>query len=123
MSLRILKRVLVISLSNKRPKLAERIAGLDEGHLHILYDHLLGQRWAEGEESGQPGLTAEELEAFAEACQSYQFPTRLLHSFRDSLVHVLRDFFPGLAGKLSRMSDIEFEWLYQQVTGRRKGTF
>jgi hypothetical protein len=121
LSLRIFKRVLIVSLANKQRKLAERIAVLDECQVYILYDHLLEQRWAKAKEGGQPMLTTDELEMVAEACQCYQFPIRSLHSFKRSLVQVLWGVFPALASKLSRLSDSEFEWLHELVTGRKKG--
>jgi hypothetical protein len=122
LSLRIFKRVLVVSLANKQRKLAERIAVLDERQVHILYDHLLEQQWAKADRGRQFVMTTDELQALAEACQSYEFPSRFLHSFKCSLVQILRGAFPALASKLSRLSESEFEWLYAQVTGRRKGS-
>jgi hypothetical protein len=122
MSLPIFKRVLVGSLSDKRPNLAERIAGLGEDGVRVIYDHLLERRRGKAAADRQPELIAEELAAVAEACQSFPLAARFMRYFKGALVRALQEGFPDLASKLSRLSGSEFERLYEFVKARRKGS-
>jgi hypothetical protein len=115
------KRYLVAALADTQPGLAERIVELDGHQLGILYDHFHeGGPYDEGNDA-RHGLTPQELRVVAEACRSFRFPVRFVRLFKGSLAHHLGEVFPALAGKLSRLSDSEFEGLYEQVQGRRKG--
>jgi hypothetical protein len=121
MSLPLLKRVLVVSLSDKRPNLAERIAGLGACQVRLIYDHLLERRRDKAGDGRQPTLIAEELAAVAEACQSFPFAARFMRCFKGALLRALQEGFPDLASKLSLLSDSEFERLCEFVKGRREG--
>jgi hypothetical protein len=122
MSFSLFRRVLIVSLTDNWPNLAERIAGLGEDGVRIIYDHLLERRRGKAKADRKPTLIPEELAAVAEACQSFPLAARFMRYFKAALVRALQEGFPGLASKLSRLSDREFERLYEFVKGRRKGS-
>jgi hypothetical protein len=119
---RAFRRLLVTSLAEAHPSLAERIAALNGHQLRTLHDHFRGLAAAGRPKGGRHGLSAQELTTVAEACESYLHPVRVLRYFRDALVGHLRDLFPGLARKLARLSERQFARLYEQVTRRSNGS-
>ena len=116
------KRLLVTSLAEAHPSLAERVAELSGQKLRILHDHFKGRATADAPAGARHAFSAEELATVAEACESFLHPVRVLGYFRGALVGHLRDFFPGLARKLARLSKRQFARLYEQVTRRRDGS-
>jgi hypothetical protein len=101
--------------------LAERIAGLNGRQLGILFDHF-SQPDSAGAAPGEGhAFSGEELRVLAEACESCRGPTRFLAYVRAALAERLGDLFPGLARKVARLSDDQFERLYAQVTGQAAG--
>jgi hypothetical protein len=116
------KRLLVRSLAEAHPSLAERVAELSGQKLRVLHDHFKGRATADAAAGARHAFSPEELTTVAEACESYLHPVRVLRYFRGALVGHLRDFFPALARKLARLSKRQFARLYQQVTRRRDGS-
>jgi hypothetical protein len=62
------------------------------------------------------------LRVLAEACEPFVSPVRFVRYLRVALVAHLRDLFPDLARKVARLSERQFERLYEQVTGRSNGS-
>ena len=102
-------------------ELAKRIARLDNLQMRLLHEHLPGPNPDDSTPDGWDGLTEEELEAVADAWDSFPYPHRFLGHFREPLVYLFRDTFPGLAQKLARMSERQFTRLYDYVKGRGEG--
>jgi hypothetical protein len=116
------RRFLVESLADARPQLAERIAGLDGHKMGILLDHFSDRAAADAKRGGRHAFNGEELRVVAEACASYLRPVRFVRYLRMSLVGHLSDLFPHLARKVARLSERQFERLYERVTGRSGGS-
>jgi hypothetical protein len=116
------KRLLVTSLAEAHPSLAERVAELRGQKLRILHDHFRGRATADTPAGAGHAFSAEELTTVAEACESFLHPVRFLRHFRVALAGHLRDSFPGLACKLAGLSERQFERLYEHVTRRRGGS-
>jgi hypothetical protein len=116
------KRLLVTSLAEAHPSLAERVAELSGQQLRILHHHFRGSATADAPAGARQAFSPEELTTVAEACASVLHPVRFLRHFRDALVGHLRDFCPGLARKLARLSERQFARLYEQVTRRSNGS-
>jgi hypothetical protein len=114
------KRLLLATLSEAHPALAERIAELDGHRLAILYDHFAARAAARRSEAPEHGLGPKELHVLREACRCYPGTVRFLRPFRANLVNVLRPVFPALAKKVARLSDEQFRRLHRQLTqGKR----
>jgi hypothetical protein len=114
------RQLLLFALSDTRPALAERIAGLDRRQVRLLHDHFR-RRHPAGTGGKRHAFSGEELRVLAEACASCRGPGRFLAYLRASLAERLRDLFPTLARKVARLSDGQFERLYAQVTGQAGG--
>jgi hypothetical protein len=115
-----LKHFLVAYLPLDRLDLTMRISRLDNGQMRLLHEHLKNERKDGAGADGKHHFTAEEMDAVAEACASLVSPTRFLRYFRTSLVDHLRDIYPELARKIARLSERQFERLYEQVKRRKK---
>jgi hypothetical protein len=116
-----LQDFLVAHLPPQQLGLAKRIARLDNLQMRLLHEHLPGPNPDDSTPDGWDGLTEEELEAVADAWDSFPYPHRFLGHFREPLVYLFRDTFPGLAQKLARMSERQFTRLYDYVKGRGEG--
>lgn len=114
------RQLLLCSLAEGHPALAERVAELDGHRLGILYDHFC-QR-AAARPGADLGLGPKELHVLREACRCYPTTVRFLRPFKNNLVQVLREVFPALSRKLRRLSDEQFGRLYEQVLRRDKGS-
>jgi hypothetical protein len=117
-----LKHFLVAYLPLDRLDLTMRISRLDNRQMRLLYDHLKNESKDAAGTDGKLVFTEEEMDTVAEACASVVSPTRFLRYFRASLVEHLRDVYPELARKIARLSGRQFERLYEQVKGRKKGS-
>ena len=117
-----LKRFLLDSLAGAHPSLAARIAGLDGHEMGILFAHFSDRAAADTARGGRHGFSGEELRVVAEACASFLHPVRFVRHLRMALVGHLSDLFPHLARKLGRLSERQFERLYEQVTRRSDGS-
>jgi hypothetical protein len=117
-----LKRFLLDSLAETHPPLAERIAGLDGHKMGILFDHFSERAPADAPAGARHAFSGEELRVVAEACASFLHPVRFVRHLRMALVGHLSDLFPHLARKLARLSERQFERLYEHVTRRRDGS-
>jgi hypothetical protein len=115
-------RLLVTSLAEAHPALAERVAGMSAQKLRILHDHFRGRATADAPADARNAFSRKELNTVAEACESFMRPVRVLRYFRRALVGHLSDFFPNLARKLARLSERQFARLYEHVTRRRDGS-
>jgi hypothetical protein len=116
------RQLLLFALSETRPALAERIAALDGRRLRILHDHFAGRATAGRAEAQEHGLGPKEMYVLWQACRCYPGTARFLQPLKSRLVEVLKDVVPALSEKLSRMSDDQFERLYEQVARRKKGS-
>jgi hypothetical protein len=116
-----LQDFLVAHLPPQQLGLAKRIARLDNREMRLLHEHLPGPNPDDARQDGWDALTEEELEAVAVAWDSFPYPHRFLGHFREPLVRLFRDNFPGLAQKLARMSEHQFTRLYEYVKGRGEG--
>jgi hypothetical protein len=116
-----LQHFLVANLPLQQLDLARRIARLDNRQMRLLHEHLPGPNPDDATPGGWDGLTEEELEAVADVWGSFPYPNRFLRHFREPLVRLFRDTFPGLAQKLARMSEHQFTRLYEYVKGRGDG--
>jgi hypothetical protein len=103
-------------------ELAKRIARLDDRPMRLLQKHLLGRRQAEALESDKLTFTEEELELIIQAIDFPRHPLRFLRHFQKSMVERLSDSYPSLAWKLARLSERQFERLYEHVRGRKEGS-
>ncbi len=112
------RQLLLCSLTELHPALAERIAALDGHRLGILYDHF--HERAAARQGGDLGLGPKELHVLREACRCYPTTVRFLRPFKANLVQVLKEVFPALSKKLRRLSDEQFERLYDQVIRRKR---
>src|SRR5689334_20275891 len=74
MSFRTFQRVLVVSLATRLPKLAGRIAGLDEDTIRILYRHMEMRQRNQSRAVDPQKFTKKELRVVAETCGSFQSP-------------------------------------------------
>jgi hypothetical protein len=117
-----LKHFLVAYLPLQRLDLTMRISRLDNRQMRLLYEHLKNDRKEAAGTEGKHLFTDEEVDTVAEACASLVGPTRILRYYRASLVDHLRDAHPELARKVARLSERQFEHLYEEVKGRRKGS-
>jgi hypothetical protein len=117
-----LKHFLVAYLPLDRLDLTMRISRLDNRQMRLLYEHLKNEREDDVGADGKHLFTAEEMDTVAEACAYVISPPRFLRYFRASLVEHLRDTYPELARKITRLSARQFERLYEQVKGRKKGS-
>jgi hypothetical protein len=113
------KQLLLTTLSEAQPSLAERIAELDGHKLGLLFDHF-AERASAGVPGGPHELSVKELQVLTQACRSYPATVRFLRPFQASLVELLGEVFPSLSRKLGRMSASQFERLYEQLTRRKR---
>jgi hypothetical protein len=114
------KQFLLLALSDTRPALAERIAGLGRRHVRVLHDHFAA-RAAAGRSTAQwHGLDPKELRVLREACRCYPAAVRFLRPLKANLVQLLKEVFPALSKKVRDMSDEEFRGLHEQLTRRKK---
>jgi hypothetical protein len=113
-----LQHFLLAHLPPQQLGLAKRIACLDHRQMQLLHEHLPGPNPDDATPDGWDGLTEEELEAVADVWDSFPYPNRFLRHFREPLVRLFSDTFPGLAQKLARMSEHQFTRLYEYVKGR-----
>ena len=104
-----LKRLLVRSLTGGSPELAERISHLCGQEIRLIRDHFREVRH---------GLTAEEVGLFAQEGRILFRGTRFFHLTRAALVEQFRQSHPGLAAKLNRLSERQFDVLLEQVNER-----
>jgi hypothetical protein len=74
------------------------------------------------DEAGPQEFTKKELRLVAAACESFPLTSRFLRHLRRWLVQLFQGGVPGLAGKLSSLSDSEFERLYEHIKDRKKGS-
>ena len=116
-----LQHFLVAHLPPQQLGLAKRIARLDNLQMRLLHEHLPGPNPDDARRGGWDALTEEELEAVRDVWDSFPYPNRFLGYFREPLVRLFSDTFPGLAQKLARMSEHQFTWLYDYVKGRGEG--
>ncbi len=105
--------ILVLSLVDAEPELAERIRSLRDGEVRLLRDHLRG-------EGKRRSFTDEEWRAIAEACVSVPADARFARPFQPVLVRHFRKACPSLARKLGRMSVTQFVQVFEQA--QRRGT-
>lgn len=112
------RQLLLCSLNEAHPQLAERIAALDGYHLGILFDHFR-QRTA-ARPQADFGLGTKELHVLREACRCYPSTVRFLRPFKANLVQVLKEVFPALSRKLRRLSDEEFGRLFDEMIRRKR---
>jgi hypothetical protein len=117
-----LKHFLVAYLPLDWLDLTMRISRLDHRQMRLLYERLKKERGETAAADPKHPFTDEEMDAIAEACAAVVFPARFLRYFRASLVNHLRDRFPDLARKIARLSERQFERLYESVKGRSKGS-
>ena len=117
-----LKHFLVAYLPLDRLELTMRISRLDNRQMRLLYEHLKNEQQDTARTVGGHLFTEEEMDTVAEVCASIVSPTRFLRYFRMGLINHLRDLHPELARKVARLSERQFERLYEQVKGRRKGS-
>jgi hypothetical protein len=111
------KRLLLASLADCFPELAQRVAGLGRTKVQLLYQHL---RRSPQAERGH-GLTDEEVKRFARAGLPLLTQARFVHLLKRALVHRLRGECPSLAAKLERLSLGQFGVLCQEVNQRAVG--
>ncbi len=116
------RQFLLLALSDTRPALAERIAGLDRRQLRTLHDHFAAGAAAGRSTAQGHGLGPEDLRVLREACRCYPATVRFLWPFRANLVHVLQEVSPALAEKVRRLSDEQFRRLHEQLTRRKRGS-
>jgi hypothetical protein len=102
--------------------LAERIAGLNRRQLGILFDHFSPPDSAGAAPGERPAFSREELRVLAEACESFHGPARFVRYLQAALAEHLCALFPDLARKVARLSERQFERLYEQVAGRGNGS-
>jgi hypothetical protein len=123
------RRALVDGLRPGSPSLADRIAGLTERQVSLLFAHLKGQRDSQGprkghsvEPEGQPACKLSYLEwkAIAEACAVIWLRDDSLPSFKGSLVQEVAEVEPALAAKLARLSEGEVALLYRQLKAGKR---
>jgi hypothetical protein len=117
-----LKHFLVAYLPLDRLDLTMRISRLDNRQMRLLYEHLKNEQNGGTGAGDRHPFTDEEMDTVAEACSSIVSSTRFLRYFRVSLINHLRDTHPELTRKVARLSERQFERLYEQVKGRRKGS-
>jgi hypothetical protein len=117
-----LQHFLVANLPLEQLDLANRVARLDDRPMRLLHKHLLGRRQAEALEGDKLPLTEEELELITQAIDFPRHPLRFLWLVRKSMVERLSDHSPSLAWKLARLSERQFERLYERVRGRKEGS-
>ena len=122
MGLSALQHFLVANLPLEQLDLANRVARLDDRPMRLLHKHLLGRRQAEALESDKLTFTEEELELIIQAIDFPRHPLRFLRHFQKSMVERLSDAYPSLAWKLARLSERQFERLYEHVRGRKEGS-
>jgi hypothetical protein len=115
------KQLLLYSLADTHPALAERVAALGGHQLGILLDHFR-RRHPAGTGGERHAFSGEELRVLAEACESFHGPARFVRYLQAALAEHLCDWFPDLARKVARLSERQFERLYEQVAGRGNGS-
>jgi hypothetical protein len=111
------KRLLVASLSDTLPHLAERIARLNPDQLRLLLTHLHGRSPVKSAH----GLTADEVELLTEAAGPLFAHARFAHLLKRSVVRQLSVCHPDLALKVDRLSLAQFTHLVEEVTERSRG--
>jgi hypothetical protein len=90
--------------------------------MQLLHEHLRGQSLEDALPGEWDGFTEAELNAVADAWDSFPYPRRFLRHFRKPLVHLLSDGSPDLARKLAGLSERQFRLLFEYVRGRRGGS-
>jgi hypothetical protein len=117
-----LQHFLVANLPLEQLDLAKRVARLDDRPMRLLRKHLLGRRQAEAPAGKRYAFTEEEVTVLTQAIDFPGHPLRFLWLVRKSIVERLSDHSPSLAWKLARLSERQFERLYEHVRGRREGS-
>jgi hypothetical protein len=117
-----LRHFLVAYMPLDQLALAKRIARLDNRQMRLLYEHLLGQSQTNAPAGKRPTFTEDELKVISQAIDCPRQPLRFLRLFQWSVVERLSDHSPSLAWKLARLSERQFERLYEHVRGRREGS-
>jgi hypothetical protein len=112
-----LKRILVASLAESLPHLAERIARLNSDQFRLLLTHLQDRPSVKRSH----GLTAAEVELVAEVAGPWLAHARFAHLLKRSLVRRLAEWHPDLAMKVDQLSLARFSQLAQQVSERTQG--
>jgi len=112
-----IQRLLVMTLADLLPPLAERIAGLSRKEFRLLLDHL--------RPLPQPalshGLTPEHVEVIAEASGPLLPHTRYAHLLQRALARRLADSRPYLALKVVCLTSRQFKLLCEEINGRVRG--
>jgi len=103
-------------------ELAKRIARLDDRPMRLLHKHLLGWSQTNALAGKRDAFTEEELKLITRTIDFPRHPLRLLRHFQKSMVERLSDSYPSLAWKLARLSERQFERLYEHVRGRKEGS-
>jgi hypothetical protein len=116
-----LQHFLVAHLPPQQTGLARRIARLDNLQMQLLQENLPGLNPVEAMRDVRDAFTEAELEAVADAWDPFPYPIRFLRHLRYPLVRRVSDSFPGLARKLSGLSERQFTLLFEHVKGRREG--
>lgn len=111
------KQVLVASLADPLPHLADRIARLSPDQLRLLFNHL--QEPAPVERPH--GLTAAEVELVVEAGGPWLAQARFAHMLKRAIVRRLAEQHTELAMKVELLSLAQFAQLSQQVRERPQG--
>jgi hypothetical protein len=114
---RLVKQMLVASLADPLPPLADRIARLDHNQFHLLLIHLQGRAPVERPH----GLTAGEVELAVEAGGPWLAQARFAHMLKRAIVQRLAERHTDLAAKVERLSLAQFAQLSQQVRERARG--
>ena len=103
-------------------ELAKRIARLDDRPMRLLHKHLLGRSQTNAPAGKRYALTEEEVTVIIQTIDFPRHPLRFLWLVRKSMVERLSDHSPSLAWKLARLSERQFERLYERVRGRKEGS-
>jgi hypothetical protein len=111
------KRLLISSLAEPLPRLAERIARLSPDQLRLLMTHLHQPKAA----ARPHGLSDAEVELVVEAGALLMGQARFAHQLKRTLVRRLAEWQPTLAAKVERLSLQQFGLLCQQANDRARG--
>src|SRR5262249_54074954 len=112
-----IKRLLVMTLAEALPLLAERIAGLSHQEFKLLLSHLRPRPQSEPSH----GLTPDEVEAIAAAGVLLLPHTRFATALKRAIVRRLAEWRPDLSMKVLTLSLRQFTSLCAQINGRARG--
>ena len=113
----LVKRVLVASLANPLPHLADRIARLSPDQLRLLLNRLHERTPVERPH----GLTEAEVALVVEAGGPWLAQARFAHMLKRAIVRRLAEQHTDLAMKVERLSLAQFAQLSQQVRESPQG--